>query len=287
VVQYSEHFGFSASELASLQSVFRPSLFQGEVALVSGAATGIGKALATIFARLGARLVICGRDVDRLTQAQSDLEALGAEVLAVPMTIRDPEQVQALFAAAKQRFGGIDHLVNNAGGHFAQPAIDYSVKGWQAVIDTNLSGTWFMMQEAARGWVGAGKPGSIVNVTLDVWRGIPGIAHTCAARAGVIFLSRTLAVEWAEHRIRVNCVAPGLIETSGFNQYSPEHRKRFDQANPMLTMGNALDVAQACLYLSAPSGRFITGETLTVDGGQQLWGDLWPAGRPEYFRPRD
>ena len=200
------------------------------------------------------------------------------------MTIRDPNDVAACFEALGAALGGVDILVNNAGGQFPQAAMDFSVKGWNAVIDTNLNGTWYMMQAAARGWVAEKRPGCIINIVADIWRGLPGIAHTCAARAGVVYLSKTVAVEWAPLGIRVNCVAPGCHETSGFAVYPPEGAATFKESNPMRRVGDAQDVADACAYLAASSGKFITGEVLTVDGGQQMWGDPWPTGRPSYFR---
>ena len=166
-------------------------------------------------------------------------------------------------------------------------ALDFKVKGWNAVIDTNLNGTWYMMQSAARQWVDRKTPGSIVNIIADIWRGMLGIAHTCAARAGVAYLSKSVAVEWAPHRIRVNCVAPGVCETSGFVQYPPEGLKTYPGANPMLRVGDAHDIAEAVVYLASPGAKFITGEVLTVDGGEQLWGDPWPPGRPDYFEPKN
>ncbi len=142
-----------------------------------------------------------------------------------------------------------------------------------------------MMQAAARRWVDAGAHGSIVNIVAVVERGFPGIAHTAAARGGVIALSRTVAVEWAEHRIRVNCVAPGVVETAAFGLYPDSGRATFmTDANPMRHPGDAYDVAEAVVYLTAASGKFVTGELLHIDGGQRLWGDPWPTGRPAYFR---
>jgi citronellol/citronellal dehydrogenase len=277
-------FGLSDEALAALPLTFRSDLFKDQVVLVSGAGRGLGKALAWRFARLGAKLALCGRDPERLERTAAALRARGTEVLAQPMTIRDPEQVTALMAAAWQRFGRLDILINNAGGQFPQAAIDFSVKGWNAVIDTNLNGTWYMMQAAARRWRDANLPGNIVTIVAVVWRGMPGIAHTCAARAGVIYLSKTLAVEWAPLRIRVNCVAPGVIATEGMAVYPDEARATFQQSNPLHQWGDVQDVTDACCYLAGPSGKFITGEVLTVDGGSQLWGEQWAIAKPDYFK---
>ncbi|MHA1538150.1 MAG: SDR family oxidoreductase [Alphaproteobacteria bacterium] len=274
----------SADELKSAPTVFRDGLLDGQVALVSGAGSGLGKAIAYLFARLGADLVICGRDEEKLARTQVGLSELGAEVQSRSMTIRDPGEVAALMDDAWERFGKLDILVNNAGGQFPQPAIDFSIKGWQAVIDSNLNGTWYMMQSAARHWRDAEQAGNIVNIVAVVYRGMPDLAHTCAARAGVIHLSKSVAIEWAPMNIRVNCVAPGCVETSAFGLYPPEGSATFYEANPMLRTGDEMDVAQACVYLAAPSGKFVTGETINIDGGQQNWGDPWATGRPEYFR---
>ncbi len=252
--------------------------------LVSGAGTGLGKAIAYQFGRLGAKLVICGRKPEPLENAAQGMRRLGIDCLVYPMTIRDPEQVASLFDAAWRRFGRVDILVNNAGGQFPQPAIEFSVKGWNAVIDTNLNGTWYMMQTAARHWRDAATPGCSVNIVAVVERGLPGIAHTCAARAGVIYLGRTLAVEWAPLGIRINCVAPGVTATEGMNVYPERARAEFRHANPMMKLGDARDVADACCYLAGPTGKFITGETVAVDGGFQMWGEQWTAGRPDYYR---
>jgi citronellol/citronellal dehydrogenase len=279
-------YGFSDEALKSAPTVFRDGLLDGQVALVSGAGSGLGKAIAYLFARLGANLVICGRDEEKLAHVEADLINLGAEVRSRSMTIRDPDAVAALIDDVWERFGKLDILVNNAGGQFPQSAIDFSVKGWRAVIDSNLNGTWYMMQNTARRWRDTDTSGSIVNIVAVVGRGMPDLAHTCAARAGVIHLSKSVAIEWAPMNIRVNCVAPGCVETSAFGLYPPEGRATFYEANPMLRAGDVQDVAQACVYLAAPSGKFITGEVIHIDGGQQNWGDPWATGRPEYFRLR-
>ncbi len=279
-------FGPADDALAALPTVYRAGLFDGKSVLVSGAGSGIGKAIAFLFARLGAKLAICGRDAAKLEATEAWLRRLGSpEVLVVPMTIREPEQVGKLMEETWRRLGGLDVLVNNAGGQYPQAAIDLSVKGWNAVVDTNLNGTWYMMQAAARRWRDGGEQGNIVNIVAVYERGLPGIAHSCAARAAVTYLSKTLAVEWAPLGVRVNCVAPGVVESTGFRQYPAEAVRTFGvDSNPMRRAGSVHDVAESVVYLAAPSGKFITGELVLVDGGGVLWGEVWTAGRPEYFR---
>jgi len=262
---------------------FRDDLLKDQVVIVSGAGTGLGKAIAIQCARLGARLAICGRKVEKLEATAELLREIGAEVMVRPATIRDAEDVDRMHGEIWERFGRVDHLVNNAGGQFPQAAIDFSVKGWNAVIDTNLNGSWYMMQAAARRWRDHGGPGSIVNIVAVVGRGMPGVAHTCAARAGVIHLSKTVAIEWAPLGIRVNCVAPGAIWTEGMNVYPEEARRELPRSNLMQRFGTARDVADAVTYLIGPSGSFVTGEVMVVDGGNQVWGDQWTIPRPDYF----
>jgi len=263
---------------------FRSDLLDGQVALVSGAGSGIGKGLAVHLARLGADLVICGRRSEPLEATKTLIEKVGRRCLARAMTIRDPDAAAELVTAAWAEFGRLDMLINNAGGQFAQAAMDFSVKGWNAVIDTNLNGPWYLMQAAGRQWRDHGRPGSIVNVVTVVSNGQPGIAHTCAARAGTIHLAKTLAIEWAPYRIRVNCVAAGIIETEGLRVYPDEARREFRRAIPMKRLGEIQDVVDACCYLVGPMGKFITGEVLTVAGGGQLWGDSWAIERPDFFK---
>ncbi|MBC7180532.1 MAG: SDR family oxidoreductase [Roseovarius sp.] len=277
-------FGSSREDLAARPTVFASDLFAGKTAVVTGAGGGLGLAIATLFARLGANIAINGRDAEKLESASAFLESLGATVFARSMTIRDPEQVEDFVGAVNREFGAIDVLVNNAGGQFPQAALEFSPKGWNAVIDTNLNGTWWMMQSTARHWVAHRQPGAIVNIVADIWRGMPGIAHTCAARAGVIYLSKSVAVEWAPHDIRVNCVAPGCCESTGFSRYPEDGAATFQDSNPMRHAGDEWDVAEGVVYMAADSGKFVTGEVLNIDGGQQLWGDPWPTGRPDYFR---
>lgn len=283
MTQPEQQFGRSDDELAAMPLTFRDGLFDGQVALVSGSGRGIGKAIAYQLARLGAKVALCGRDEARLNTTAEKLRALGADVMAHPMSIRDPDAVSRLYDAVWQKFGTLDLVVNNAGGQFPQAAIDFSPKGWNAVIDTNLNGTWYMMQQAARRWREAKRGGAIVNIVTVISRGMPGVAHTCAARAGVIYLSKTVAIEWAPLGIRINCVAPGAIATEGMNVYSEEARKALPRSNLMKRFGDVRDIADAVCYLAGPSGSFMTGEVVTVDGGTQIWGDQWTIPRPDWF----
>jgi citronellol/citronellal dehydrogenase len=277
-------FGFTDAELAVHPMVYRDDLLKGQTILITGGGTGMGKAMAFLAARLGANVVICGRTLERLEATQASMHALlGKQPMVVAMSIREPDQVETTLDQILEKYGRIDTVVNNAGGQFPQDAINFTRKGWLAVMDLNLNGTWWMMQESAKRWISAGKSGNIVNIVATTERGMPQSAHCCAARSGVIYLSKTLSTEWAAHNIRVNCVAPGIVETEGFSVYPDEALERFHLANPMKKRGDAWDVAEAVIYLSAPSGKFITGEVLTVDGGQNQWGVNWPAGIPDYF----
>ncbi|NKC14666.1 MAG: SDR family oxidoreductase [Gammaproteobacteria bacterium] len=277
-------FGYRDEQLLSAPTVYADDLFAGKVVLVSGAGSGLGQAMAVLFARLGADLVICGRQEKKLAHSAGLIRGLGRKVVTAAMTIRDPRAVDTLMEQAFNAYGRVHVLVNNAGGQFAQDAIDFSVKGWNAVIDTNLNGTWYMMQAAAKRWRDRQSGGSIVNMAAVINRGIPQLAHTAAARAGIIALSKTVAVEWAPLGIRVNCMGIGTVESSGFDNYTGEGRRTFYESNPMRQVGDVFDVAQCAVYLAADSGKFITGEVVHVDGGNQLWGDYWAAGRPDYFK---
>jgi citronellol/citronellal dehydrogenase len=279
-----EQLGLSDDELSVHGTVFASDALENMVVVVSGGAGGIGRAIAWLFARLGAHVVVVGRNQARLDALASSLVTNSLKASAYVADIKEPDAVNALFDKVWRGCGRVDGLINSAGGQFPQPAIDFSVKGWNAVINTNLNGTWYMMQAAAQRWRDAGRPGSIVNIVVVTTHGLYGIAHTIAARSGVIGLSRSLAVEWAPLKIRVNCVAPGLIETEGWKVYTPEARAAYPRSNPMMRAGSPWDVAEACAYLAGPSGGFVTGETLTVDGGGQLWGETWTTGKPAYFR---
>lgn len=276
--------GFTDADLAARATIYRPDLLRGQTILVTGGSSGMGKATAFLAARLGANVAICGRTPEKLDATRRAIgEATGIEILTAAMTIRDPDAVEALLEAVYARFGRLDTVVNNAGGTYSQDAIEFSRKGWLTVIDTNLNGTWWMMQAAARRWRDLEAPGNIVNIVANVERGMPQAAHTCAARAGVIYLSKTMATEWAPLKIRVNCIAPGVIETEGFAIYPEEALARFPKANPMKTSGDAWDIAEAIVYLASPAARFVNGDLIVIDGGQAQWGVAWPGVMPEYF----
>jgi citronellol/citronellal dehydrogenase len=265
-------------------TVYRSDLFAGQTLLVSGGGTGIGRAIAAFMARLGGCVIICGRTLGKLEKVAEEAASRGLRVVPMPVNIREPEAVEELFAAIGREHGTLHAVVNNAGGQFPQSAIDFSVKGWKAVIDTNLNGSWFMMQAAARHWRDRSAGGSLVNLVAVVDRGIPGIAHSVAARAGVIGASRTVAVEWAPLGIRVNCIAPGLTASEGLEVYPPEARAEFSLANPLKRPGTLCEVAEAAVFLASPASSFMNGEVMTVDGGGHLWGELWTAGRPDHYR---
>lgn len=268
----------------SSPTVYRPDLFVGQTLLVSGGGTGIGRAIAALAARLGAQVLVCGRTLEKLQRVASEADERGLRIVPLPVNIREPEQVQALFERIGREHGPLSAVVNNAGGQFPQSAIDFSAKGWNAVVDTNLNGTWSMMQAAARHWRDLAAPGSLVNIVAVVDRGMPGIAHTAAARAGVIAASRTVAVEWAPLRVRVNCLAPGLIASEGLDVYPPEFHKEFALVNPLKRPGTVREVAEAAVFLASSASSFMNGEVMTVDGGGRLWGELWTAGRPDHYR---
>jgi citronellol/citronellal dehydrogenase len=279
-------------QLATLPTVYRNDLFVGRTVLVSGAAGGIGLAIATLFGRLGATVVTCGRDAEKLEDVEAQLGSIGIQSWSMPMTIRDPDQVVALMDAVWERQGGLDVLVNNAGGQFAATAMDITPKGWAAVVETNLYGTWYMMQEAARRWIaddgGASRPlgtvpdRSVVNISTLTGRGSVGIPHTNAARAGQTQLTKSLALEWAPHGIRANAIAVGVVRSPGLVNYPPEARPSFGH-NPQRRLGDVHDVAQAAVYLSAASGDYITGSVLEVAGGENIWGEYWAIGKPDWY----
>ena len=273
----------SFEELCALPLVYQADLFADQVVLITGAAGGIGKAMSVLFGRLGATIVATGRTEASLARLAADLATIDVLCETVTMTIRDSDAVAATIDQAASAHGRIDHVINNAGGQFSAEALDITPKGWAAVVETNLYGTWYMMQEAARRWIADTQPGNIINISTIQGRASVGIPHTAAARAGGVALTRSLAVEWAPHDIRVNSIAGGVVASEGLQTYPAEAKASFGH-NPMRRLGDVWDVAQGAAYLASPAADFITGTHLEITGGEHIWGEYWPLGKPDYFR---
>ena len=267
-----------------MDQLFVDGVFSDEVVLVTGGGTGIGLCCATEMGRLGAKVVLCGRRPDPIAEAVKKLEDEGIEAFGAPCDIREPDVIDAFVAAALERFGRIDILINNAGGQFPTTAEALSMKGFHAVVRNNLVGTWAMTHAVANAAMIPQKRGRIVNVIANVIRGFPGMVHTGAARAGVDNITKTLSVEWAMHGIRINAVAPGVIVTSGTKQYPRELLDTAEKANPLHRLGTAEEVSHLITYLASRYADFITGQTMYIDGGASIWGDQWtvPEGVPKY-----
>jgi citronellol/citronellal dehydrogenase len=267
-----------------MDQVFGDRLFSNEVVLITGGGTGIGLVSATEMGLLGAKVAICGRRPDPLKRAVAELESKGIEAFGAPCDIRDPEAIGAYLDSVLQRFERIDVLINNAGGQFPTTAEALSPKGFAAVVRNNLVGTWSMTHAVANKAMIPQKRGRIVNVIAQIIRGFPGMVHTGAARAGVDNMTKTLAVEWAIHGIRVNAVAPGVIVTTGTKQYPPELLETAENANPLHRLGTAEEVSHLITYLASRYADFVVGQTFYIDGGASLWGEQWfiPEDVPKY-----
>ena len=258
-----------------MANIFRKGLFDGHVAIVTGGGSGIGLSTAIALGELGAKVAICGRKKEKLEAAEQKLRALGVEVFAGGCDIREVDQIQSFADAVKSKLGTATILVNNAGGQFPTTAETVTPRGWEAVVRNNLNGTFFMTQAVALKHMIPARRGRIVNVIANVARGFPGMVHTGAARAGVENMTKTLAIEWAMHNVQVNAVAPGVIRTSGTDQYPPELIEASRKKTPMKRVGSAWEVAQLIVYLASEAAWFVTGECWYIDGGAHLWGDNW------------
>lgn len=272
-----------ARQIPPERRVFDPELLAGQSALVTGGGTGLGRAIAEELALAGANLMLAARKPERLETAAEELRAAtGRRVETCEVDIRDRDAVEALASRAADAYGQIDILVNNAGGQFPQAARHIKPKGWKAVVDTNLNGTWNMTQVFGDQML-EGTGGSIVNIIAVIGRGFPGLVHTSAARGGVAEMTRTLSYEWGRH-VRVNCVAPGPIQTEGFDAaYDPRVKGPIGRI-PMQRMGIPRDAALAVVYLASPAASFVTGETLFVAGGQQNYGPNQALGDKQFER---
>lgn len=244
--------------------------YDGETVVVTGGGTGLGKAIASEFARLGANIVIASRKPDHLDAGREAMEALGADVLAVACDLRDPDTIAAALDAATERFGLPRMLINNAAANFPVPAEDMSPNAWRTVVDITLNGTFFMTREFGRRHLEAGTAASIVNVGASyAWTGGPGFAHSAAAKAGVKNMVETLAVEWGPYGIAVNGLVPGLfphedMTTDIVGNLERTHDK--DPCQPALRVGERQELGWAATFLCSPYARFISGHTMVVDG---------------------
>jgi NAD(P)-dependent dehydrogenase (short-subunit alcohol dehydrogenase family) len=255
-------------------SIFRDGLFEGKTIVVSGGGTGIGLATAKELAALGATVVITSRSLEHLEPARDEIAAAGGKVDARNCNIRQPEEVAAFFESVVEKHGPVHGLVNNAGGQFMSPAQSITPKGWHAVVETNLTGTFFMCQAAFKTSMRA-NGGTIVNVVMENWRGYPNMAHSGAARAGVVNLTKTLALEWAAFGVRINSVAPGVIDSSGLDTYPEAVRNSLQHVAkndiPAQRMGTERETAAAINFLLSPGAAFVSGTTMRVDGAASLY----------------
>src|ERR671913_675955 len=233
--------------------MFEPSLLKGQVAVVTGGGTGIGLAIARRLGELGARIVIGSRNAENLEKGSAELRHAGLDPLAVQVDVRNPEQVDEMVERTLKHFGHIDVLINNAAGNFICRAEDLSPNGWNAVVGIVLTGTFLCSRAVARHMIARGGGGAIVSVLANyVWTGSPGTVHSAAAKAGVMSLTQTLAVEWAQHKIRVNAVAPGPVESAGAARQlwnTAEAAQKIADAVPMKRWGRPEEIADAVAFL--------------------------------------
>lgn len=253
----------------SYASIFRPDLFAGQVVIITGGGSGIGRCVAHELASLGAHVVIMGRKREKLDGVVAEIQAEGGQVSAQLCDIRDEANVATAIAAVLAENGRIDGLVNNAGGQFFSPMKDISTKGFDAVVRNNLTGGFNMMREVYNRWMSE-HGGAIVNMVVDMWMGLPNFAHSGAARAGMHSLTQSAACEWAASGVRVNSLAAGMIMSSGFDNYDGDAVNFIRDAAsniPMQRVGTVSEVSAAIVFLLSPGAAFITGTALRVDGG--------------------
>ena len=251
------------------QSVFRPGLFAGQTIIVTGGGSGIGRCTAHELAALDAHVALVGRTLDKLETVKAEITEDGGSASTYACDIRDEVTVGQTIDAVLQLRGRLDGLVNNAGGQYRTPMKTISTKGFEAVVRSNLTGGFIFMREAYNRWMEA-HGGAIVNIIADIWHGWPDFAHSGAARGGMLTLSETAACEWAESGVRVNCVAPGGIASSGFDTYAPEAKAKildFPPTVPLQRFGTEAEVSSAIVYLLSPAAAYITGTCVRVDGG--------------------
>lgn len=254
--------------------MFQEGLFEGKRVFITGGGSGIGYTMARQFLKLGAQVAIASRKEERISEAAKALGEYGTCYGAV-LDIREEDEISRVAEELRREFGGLDLLINNAGGQFPSAAKDITPRGWRAVVNNNLNGTFLVTQIMANQFFIPQQSGNIINIIADIFRGFPGMAHTGAARAGVDNLTKTLAIEWVQYNIRVNAIAPGIIQSSGLENYPQQFLDGISKRIPMRRLGTMEEVGWLALFLASPMASFITGETIYVDGGQRLWGDAW------------
>ncbi len=246
----------------------------GKVAIVTGGGTGIGKAISSELARIGAHVVLAARNLERLEEHAKSIRAGGGKASSVQVDVRSPEAVEAMVSKAEEMAGPVNILVNNASGNFPVAAEKLTPNGWRAVLGIVMDGSWFCTQALAKRWIARGSGGKVVNmVTPLAWRGNPGTVHSAAAKAGVIAMTKTLAVEWAPYNIQLNGVAPGLVPTEQSTERifgTDDDIKALLARIPAGRFGNEQEMAWAVSYLVSPYADFISGATLVLDGAESL-----------------
>ncbi len=258
------------------RSIFAPDLMRGQVAIVTGGGSGIGRCTAHELSALGAAVAIVGRKIDRLEAVRAEIEGQGGVCSTHSCDIREEERVKETVAAILTRHGRIDALVNNAGGQFPARLAEISAKGWDAVVRTNLTGGFLMARECVTQWMAA-HGGAVVNIIADMWGGMPGMGHSGAARAGMLNFTETAALEWAP--VRVNAVAPGWIASSGLDRYPPEMTatlRGMKDLVPLRRLGTESEVSAAIVFLLSPAAAFVSGACLRVDGAAPNAKRIWP-----------
>lgn len=271
----------------SYQSVFHPDLFKGQVYIVTGSGSGIGRCTAHELAALGARVALVGRKAEKVESVKAEITEDGGIASAHVCDIREEDSVKATVKAIIAEHGGLNGLVNNAGGQFQAPLTGINQKGWETVVRTNLTGGFLMAREAYTQALSK-TGGAIVNIVADMWGGMPGMGHSGAARAGMVNFTQTAAVEWGASGVRVNAVAPGWIASSGMDNY-PEHMKQWIRSLgdnvPIKRMGTESEVSSAICFLLSPGAAFISGDCLRIDGGASQGGRVWPLPKAKNNEP--
>ena len=265
---------------AHYRSAFAPNLFTGRVVVVTGGGSGIGRCTAHELASLGAHVVLIGRNLDKLHDVAGEIVSDGGRASFHACDIRQEDAVRTVVTAIVGAHGRIDALVNNAGGQYITPLEHISAKGWQAVIDTNLTGGFLFARECYVQSMQA-HGGAIVNIVADMWGSMPGMGHSGAARAGMVNFTETAALEWARSGVRVNAVAPGYIASHGMDHYPPEAGpmlREMRETVPAGRFGNEAETSAAIVFLLSPAASFISGSVLRVDGARPQvrmgWGQV-------------